>query len=663
MLHYGADYYPEHWPEERWPLDARLMQEAGFNTVRLGEFAWSRLEPAPDRFDFGWLDRAIDLLGAHGIQVVLGTPTASPPPWVMTLCPDAYRVAEDGRRVTYGNRRPYCPSHPGYRERSLAIVRAMAEHYAAHPHVVAWQIDNEFGERCYCPLCAAGFRDWLRARYGSLAALNRAWGTIFWSHVYTDWAQIPLPLASGGVPNPSLALDYRRFVSDLYGEYLGLQLRELRRYCPRHIITHNLMGFGYEGLNSYDLARPLDVVSWDNYPRFYPQATESTDPAVAALSHDTMRGLKGQGFWVMEEQAGPTGWELVGEAPRPGEIRLWAYQALAHGADGIVFFRWRSCRFGTEQFWHGLLDHDGRPRHRYEEASRLGAELARLGDRLAGSSVRAPVALINCYDSRFAFQVQPNNPAFSYPRHFLDLYQALQSRNVPVDVVAPGADLSPYRLVLAPALYVVPPEVAANLERFVERGGILLLTARTGVKEESNVVVDLPLPGLLAPLCGVEVDEYDSLPPGVTRPLVCTWPQRDRDCTPEATIWCDVLAPRAAEVVARYGGGYYAGRPAATRRSAGRGQAVYVGTMGNAALLQGLVDWLLVQAGVQPLLDTPRGVEAVARWAGEERLLFVLNHTGEAQTVPLDRPYEELVREQPVSGALILPARGVALLH
>ncbi len=662
MTHYGADYYPEHWPEERWPIDARLMQEAGFDVVRMAEFAWSRLEPAPGRTDFAWLDRAIDLLGAHGIQTIIGTPTASPPPWLMAMHPDAYRVGEDGRRATFGNRQEHCQAHPGYRERTRAIVAALAEHYGGNPHVLAWQIDNEFGARCYCDVCAGRFRDWLRARYGSLEALNRAWGTVFWSHVYTDWSQVPLPLATGGSPNPGLALDYRRFVSDLYVEYCRLQIAEIRRFDPQRPITHNFMGFGYEGLNYYDLAAPLDLVAWDNYPRGFWSPSATVDPAPLALGHDAMRGLKGQSFWVMEEQAGPSGWETVSPAPRPGEIRLWAYQALAHGADAIVYFRWRSCRFGTEEYWHGILDHDGTPRRRYEEVKQMGAELARLESALDGSTVQAQVALIDCYDSRFAFQVQRNHPEFSYAQHAQDLYRALHRRNVAVDVVAPTADLSPYGLVVAPALYIVPPAVAANLQRYVEGGGCLLLTARSGVKEATNTVVDLPLPGLLAGLCGVEVVEYDPLPPGATRPLELLIPTGGEG-EPQATIWCDVLAPRGAQVVARYAGGYYAGQPAVTCHHRGDGLAVYAGTMGNGALLQELVDWLLDEAGIEGALETPPGVEAAVRQAGDERLVFLLNHADEPRTVPLDRDYHDLISGRRIFGPLVLAPKEVAILR
>lgn len=303
----GVDCYPEQWPEQRWPEDAQLMAEAGFNVVRLAEFAWSKMQPQEGHYDFEWLDRAIALLASHGMRVVLGTPTASPPPWLMTRYPEIFRVREDGVPVTFGNRREYCPNHPVYHDHRRRIVTRMAERYANHPHVIGWQIDNEFGDRCYCPFCASAFHAWLRRRYQTLDALNGAWGTTFWSHVYGDWAEIPLPLSSAGAPNPGLALDFYHFASDSYVAYQQLQLAILREYCPSHFVTHNFMGFGYDRIDYFDLARDLDFVSWDNYPRTQWSMQADVDPSQAALAHDTMRGLKRRNFWVMEQQAGRLG--------------------------------------------------------------------------------------------------------------------------------------------------------------------------------------------------------------------------------------------------------------------------------------------------------------------------------------------------------------------
>jgi len=663
MFYFGVDYYPEHWPEERWTEDARLMAEAGFSVVRLAEFAWSKMEPCEGQYDFKWLDRAITLLASHDIQVVIGTPTASPPPWLMAKHPDLFLMREDGRRWTYGNRREYCPNNPTYHDYTRRIVTQMAERYAGHPAVIGWQIDNEFGDRCYCPVCAAAFQDWLQRRYGSLDELNAKWGTVFWSHVYTAWDQVPLPLMTGGSPNPGLALDFARFSSDSYVAYQQMQVDILRAMCPEHFITHNFMGFKYDRINYFDLGDSLDFVAWDNYPRGFWDMQASVDPSQAALACDTVRGLKRQNIWVMEQQAGPSGWETVSISPRPGELRLWAFQSIAHGADAILFFRWRTARFGTEEYWHGLLDHHGHAGRRYEEISRMGNEIRQAGEQIHGSVIKPSVAMVLSYDSRFAFQIQPNNPQFSYPAHFHHIYRALHERHVPVDIVAPTTDLSAYKLVVVPALYVVPDAVAENLAGFVKRGGVLLVTPRTGVKDGANAVVNVPLPGLLADLCGVEVEEYDSLPADEHNRLEFAVPVPESAGPVYATTWCDVLKPQGATVVARYTRDYYAGQPAITLNQFGQGQVIYVGTVGNMDLYATLANWLLGLAGVQPVLTAPQGVEVAERWQGNDRLLFLLNHTGQSQGIELDRHYVDLLSGSTLAGQVAIAPREVLVLR
>lgn len=660
MFCFGVDYYPEHWPEERWPLDAKMQAEAGFNVVRLAEFAWSRLEPREGQFDFTWLDRAIALLAAEGIKVVLGTPTASPPPWLMAAHPDIYRAYDDGRRWTYGNRREYCPNNATYHEYTRRIVSAMAAHYASNPAVIGWQIDNEFGDRCYCPVCAEAFHGWLQRRWTTLDALNAAWGTVFWSHEYSDWSQIPLPFSTCRSANPGLWLDFYRFSSDSYVAYQRIQTEILRRLCPDHFITHNFMGFKYDRLNYFDLAQDLDFVSWDNYPRTQWSMGSTVDASGMALAGDAMRGLLGRNFWVMEQQAGPGGWEIVSVMPRPGELRLWAYQQIAHGADAIVFFRWRTARFGTEEYWHGLLEHDGRPGRRYEEIKRMGAEMARAGNAIAGAALKPAVAIILDYDSRFAFQVQPNNPGFSYPEHIQHIYRAFYHRNVPVDIVRPSADLSGYKLVFAPALHIVTPQIAARLAQYVTNGGVLVCTARTGVKDVHNAVLEMPLPGLLAGLLGVTVEDYDSLPEGASQPL--QFSAATVAGQPVAKAWCDILAPDTADVVATYTEEHYAGKPAVTVHSVGAGKAVYVGTFGDDALYEAMAPWLCEMASVRGITTTPRGIEVTERWQGDRRLLFVLNHSSEPREARLRRAYINLLNGEQLQGNVSVQAHDVLVL-
>ena len=656
-MYYGADYYPEHWPEERWAEDARLMQEAGLTVARMAEFAWTRMEPREGVYEFGWLDRAIELLAEHDIQTVLGTPTAAPAAWLMRAYPECFLVDEHGQRLTYGHRRNYCPTNPIYREYSARIVTAMAEHYAGNPYVIGWQIDNEFGDRCYCQACQRAFQEWLMGRYGSLEVLNAAWGTDFWSHLYAAWREIPLPWATSYTHNPALALDYRRFMSDTYAEYQGLQVDILRRLSLGKFITHNLMGFHYPKLNYFDLAEGLDFISWDNYPRF----RALPDVPARALSHDTMRGLKDANFWVMEAQSGPAGQTQLGTTPRPGEIPFWAWQAIAHGADGIVYFRWRTCRFGAEEYWHGILDHDGVPRRRYREVAGMGATLGRAGAEIEGSGFKARAAMLLSYDSRFAFQNQPNNPDFSYETLFTGCYRALWKQNVGVDIVSPVVDLSDYAVVVAPALYILPEDTADRLREYVADGGALVTTCRSGVMDEHNVVVNQALPGLLADVCGVEVDEYDSLDPEMTTSVVAADSLGGEAYT--SRVWADVLEPRGADVLACYASDYYAGRAAVTTHRFGQGQAVYVGTVADQDFLDRLVDWLCEERGIAAPLGVPQGVELTVRESGDARLLFILNGTDREQSIDLGDGGRDLITGEVVSGYVRLEPLGVAIIR
>jgi len=643
MFYFGVDYYPEHWPEERWPVDAQMMADAGMNIVRLAEFAWSRLEPDNGEFEFEWLERAIGILANKGIKVILGTPTASPPPWLMQLNQDFYRVNSDGRRLTFGNRREYCPNHPDYREYSRRIVTQLAQHFAQNPSVVGWQIDNEFGERCYCQICRKSFQAWLKRKYSSLDELNEKWGTVFWSHVFNEWHEIPIPISTGGSPNPGLALDYYRFASDSYVEFQKIQVDIIRSLCPGHFITHNFMGFGYEGINYFDLAKDLDLVAWDNYPRNQWNNPPMPVLSSTALSHDTMRGLKSKNFWVMEQQSGPGGWEMVSLSPRPGELRLWAYQGVAHGADGLIFFRWRTARFGTEEYWHGLLDHDGNPGRRYDEIQKMGSEIKKIGEVILGSEFKPSVAMILSYDSRFAFQIQANNPQFSYASLFHSYYRSFYKKNILVDILQVDDDLQPYKLVVAPALHVLNPSRIQSLRGYVENGGVLAITHRSGVKDETNMVVDSRLPGILAGLCGTTVEEYDSLGPEMSNEVEFFLPKGGGMQRLAVKTWCDILKPMNATVVARYVNDYYAGKPAITCNRFGKGWVVYIGTAGDEPFFDNLANYLIALSEVKPVLESPEGVEITERWVSDRRLLFVLNYTSKQQEVSFDGHYSDIL--------------------
>ncbi len=699
MFRFGCDYYPEQWSqwlaegEARWEEDARLMAEAGFNTVRLAEFAWALLEPEPDRFDFTWLDRAIHLLHSHGLDVVLGTPTPAPPPWLLAAHPDITQVTAAGRRLAPGTRREACANHPVYQERSQAVVTAMARHYAETPGVIGWQTDNEFGchdsARCYCPHCQATFRRWLEERYGDLDALNRAWGTSFWGEIYRTWDEIPVPALSAAERNPGHLLDFYRFSSWSWQRFHQAQIETLRRLCPGHFVTHNLMGF-FPELNYYELSRGLDFVAWDNY--HYHGAT----PGMVAATHIHMRGILERNFWVMEQQAGQINWSVTNPATPPNFVRLKTYQAMGHGADGVLYFRWRQALAGSEQYHSGLLDHAGRPTQGLEEARQIGQELQRLAPLLEGTEPTARIAILLDYESRWALQIQPHNqllrtdhppdfrlenPALAVDREdeledqfltggafeawpFLAPAIALWEANVPMAIVSPEADLSRYDLVCAPFLNLVRPAVAENLAAFVEGGGALILGPRTGVKDSANRLFSQPQPGPLAALTGATVAFFDSLEPDRRNEL--RWEPHVNRMGRETAVglWAEVLEPAGAEVLASYTQGWYAGRAAVTRQEHGPGQVIYVGCMGGPRLYHTLFEWLLPALDIRPLLISVPGVEICARTGPDgRRLIFVLNHTRHPQILALSAPKVDLLTGQHFTQNLPLQPGDVRVLQ
>lgn len=677
---FGVDYYPEHWSEDRWPVDADLMQRAGINTVRLAEFAWSRLEPSSGAFDFAWLDRAIEVLAARGIQVVLGTPTAAPPIWLIKAHPEILPVNEERQRAGFGMRRHYCPNQPAFHEATRRVVAAMAEHYARHPAVIAWQTDNELGNiangnRCHCDACRSAFQGWLRARYGSLEELNRRWGTVFWSQEYSAWQQIPVPLrnvrsgAPGSAHNPALYLDFARFTSESWVRYQRIHIEILRAICPNHRITHNLMGL-FPFVDAASLTEDLDFVSWDNYPRLpgsWSPFNGDWRPQRLAMAHDLMRGVKGRTFWVMEQQAGPSGWGLLSPTPLPGEIRLWTLQSAARGAEGIVYFRWRTCRFGTEQYWHGILPHDGRPGRRYEEVRRTGEDVRRLG-ALVQAPLPAEVGIIRSYETLWAFEAQPSALGLSYDDQIGRYYTALWRRQVPADLITEDRPWDGYRLLIAPCLFVVRDDVAARLRAWVEAGGTLVLTFRSGVKDASNMVFDAPLPGPLAELAGVQVTDYTALlpedggsPRGGAGKLALT--VGEARYTLSAGVWMDELEPHGAEVIAHYRGEPYDGAPAITLHRAGAGRVFYVGTSLDDTGHDLLLRAVLAAAGVAAGPRAPDGVELVRRVHEGADHWFILNHSDQQRTVELPAAGTDLLTGNEIEGSVALHGRDAIVLR
>lgn len=660
-MYVGVDYYPEHWDRKRWPVDARLMKRAGFNVVRLAEFAWVNMEPVEERYDFAWLDEALAVLGRNGISAILGTPTAVMPAWLARKYPETLAVQKDGQRIVWGVRKNNCFSSGTYRLFSERITRAMAEHFSGTPNVIGWQTDNEFGGPvCHCDTCRKSFQDWLRRKYGTIEKLNRAWGNHFWGHHVRAWDEIVIPI-DPSTYNPSACLDWQRHFSWLNVRFQREQVRVLRAACPRHFVTHNFMGFFHE-IDYYDLAEDLDFVSWDNYPVW-------TKPAVcyhAAGAADLMRGLKKKNFWIMETNAGPGGWSEYGRNPRPGELRRVAHQQVARGADGYLWFRWRTCTAGREQYWHGLLGHDGKPFRRYREARRIAGELHALSREIDGTTVRPRVAILHDYDNIWALRIQPGFAENSYHAALAKVYDAAFRAGVNVDFIRSTDDFSKYSLILAPGFYIMPDATAMRLYAFVKKGGVLFADCRLGVKDETGLCHPRTLPGLLSDALGIRIEEYEGLGAAASAQAIQYTVNGLDSLTGDYTAirGADWVTCTTAEPLARYREWHMKQFAAVTRNHFGKGIGYYLGTVVKE---EGFYDLLLAEllrtARIQPLVKPPAGVEVSVRQGRGKRLLFLVNHTEEIKRVAVPRGKLELIGRKRTGAELILSRNGVAVIR
>ncbi|MFF8381880.1 beta-galactosidase [Streptomyces sp. NPDC015661] len=632
-LAFGGDYNPEQWDEEVWKEDDELMRRARVNLATVGVFSWALMEPEEGRYDFAWLDAHLDRLHAGGVAVDLATPTASPPPWFTLAHPDALPVSPDGTRLTHGSRDTYCLAAPAYRRAARRIASALAERYGDHPALALWHVHNEYATLCWCKHTAAAFRVWLRARHGSLDALNEAWGTTFWSQRYTSWEQILPPRATQWHQNPGQAVDFRRFWSDETLAAYREQRDAIRAHSDRPVTT-NLMLPGYQNLDLWAFGREVDLVAVDHYPTA-PGVGAAADTAFGA---DRARSFGGGAPWLLMEQG--TNTVYAGDrvlAKEPGDIRRHSLGHIARGADGTLFFQWRQSRAGSEQWHSAMVPHAGPDSRTFREVTAVGEEVARLGE-LAGSTVRAEVAVLHDSDAWWALEVDGLPSAgLDYHSALRRAHRALWDAGVTVDFAHPEHELSRYRLVVAPALLLLSDAGAANLSRYVADGGTLLVQPFSGAVDEH---LHARLGGYpAAPLreaLGIRIEEY--------RPL-----RRDEETVlsdgSRATEWSESLRTEGAEALVTYTGGMLGGRPALTRHGFGAGQGWYLSTRLDDTGYAALVTRLLADAGVAPdLPGLPSGVEAVTRHApGGRRWHILINHR--ADVVPLPEPAHDLLTD------------------
>lgn len=634
-MYFGAAWYPEHWPEARWAEDVRLMREAGMTVCRIAEFAWSTMEPNEGVYEFGWLERAVALLHENGMAVVLGTPTAAPPAWLTHHHPDTLAIETNGRPAQHGNRCHYNPGSVTYQRYVRRVVEQMAKRFGQDSRVIGWQIDNEYNRIDYSDDSRRKFQSFLKEQYGSIDSLNAHWATAYWSQTYADWNEIPLPI---GGHNPGLMLAFRHFVTRVWVDYQKLQIEALRRYArPEQWITHNFMGW-FDGFDHYRVCQDLDLATWDWYV-----GTGHHDYTRTGAVHDLTRGFKRKNFWVMETQPGCVNWSSNNNMLYRGEARCMAWHAVAHGADALLYWQWRSAPGGQEQLHGSLLGADGNPRPFYAEAQQIGADFSTVDDALAGTAPHNEVAFLHSYDARWSINWQRHNNAFDPVELFLHYYKPFAARNIGTDVLSAEASLEGYRLVVAPALVVFTPQTVANLTAFVENGGTLALTVRCGQKDAHNALFPALQPGPLRELAGVEVEEYYALEEPV--PVRASW---HSPMAGESKIWAERLRPlqESVEVTARYApsNGWLDGGAAVCRHSVGEkgGQVITIGAWLNEELQSDLTDWLIGLAQTQPVWPTPQqGVEFAQRIGPEgKKVLLVINHTRNEVSVPLTSPSE-----------------------
>ena len=659
---YGGDYNPEQWPEEVWQEDMKLLKEAHIDILTLNVFSWAAIQPSEEEYDFAKLDKIMDMVRDNGFHVCLATSTGAHPAWMAKKHPDVLRTEFSGMKRKFGGRHNSCPNSPAYRKYSVRLAEKLAERYKDYDNIVAWHISNEYGGECYCENCEKAFRVWLKKKYGTIEALNHAWNTAFWGHTFYEWDEIVLPnLLSEHFDYDrsrfqGITLDYKRFNSESLLECFRLESEAIKKITPDIPVTTNLMGF-YKMLDYKMWAKYMDVVSWDNYP-----ANEDS-PAMIAMSHDLMRGIGGgKPFLLMEQTPSVTNWLPYNALKRPGVMRLWSYQAAAHGADSIMFFQMRRTVGGCEKLHGAVIDHAGTNQTRvYREVQALGRELDRIGEETLGAVTETKAALYFDWDNWWAIESSAGPSCeLKYKDEVLNYYEALHSMNIPVDIVGPEDDLGKYSLLIAPILYMTKPGYDDKIRKFVSDGGTFVTTFFSGIVDDHDLVILGGYPGRLRDILGIWVEEEDALPPGVENRFEYNGKRYP------ARLLCDLSHPESNTlyVLSRFEEDFYAGMPVITKNEFGKGSAYYVAARSDKAFYRDFMSDICAEAGIASVAEPQEGLEATIRFNENGRFLFLLNHSENELETALEDAGVDLItgREYKRGEKVILKAKDTAII-
>ena len=619
---YGGDYNPNQWPKEIWEQDMVYFKDARINSATINVFSWAKIQPAEDTYYFDELDEIVEMLSKENYDIVLATSTGAMPAWLYKKYPEVARTDYFGRHHKFGQRHNHCPNSLVFQKYAKALVEKLAERYAHNPHVTCWHISNEYSGECYCENCEKAFRVWLKNKYGTIEVVNKAWNMEFWGHTVYDWDEIVLPNALGdGMENGTdtafagLSVDYRRFMSDSMLENYKMERDVVRRYNPDTIITTNLMGT-YKFLDYFKWAKEMDIVSWDNYPSY------NTPWSFTAMSHDLMRGLKDAPFMLLEQTPSQQNWQPYNSLKKPGQMRAQSIQTMAHGADTVQFFQLRRSVGGCEKFHGAVIGHVGHNNTRvFREVKQLGEELERLGTSTLGSVNQADVGIIFDWDNYWALDYTSGpTEDLKYVDQIHHYYKFFYDNNIGVNMIPVDADFSKYKIVVAPVLYMVKEGMKEALTKFVENGGILITTFMSGLVNESDNVHLGGYPGPLRELAGVWVEEIDALAPEQTNTITFTDGTR-MTCN----LLCDLMHLEGAQLLASYDENFYAGMPAITKNTFGKGCTYYIGTNMGQEGIDKVLKMATQQAGVHPVVKEPTALEVVCRKTANSTHYYIFN--------------------------------------